>query len=65
MEIRVPNKLLAEFLQYCRDFDVKHFDEVVLKIGVDCPGLTVDQCAALIAGVKPPFSGPFVKGKCT
>lgn len=53
LEADIPRELVTQWLQYVRDFDVKHAPNVHFVMGIDEAGLTEEEVVGYYAGIKP------------
>ena len=51
---------LRALLQAIRDCEMSNFPNKEIRIWLDVPELSVDECRAILTGIKPPYGyGPF------
>jgi hypothetical protein len=64
LAIEMPDELLGAFMQHIRDFDVKHWDDVLVAYTVDAAGaMKLEEIEAVFASIKPPFDYQFTVRK--
>lgn len=53
--VEMPDDLLQEFIQHCRDFDATHAD-CEMKILAKADDKTVEEMEAIFSAIHPPFN---------
>jgi len=56
-------ELLRAFLQHVRDFDVAHFDEVLIAMDGKVPELSEDEMMEVLSSIKPPYADQYIVRK--
>jgi hypothetical protein len=51
----MPKQLLARYLQYIRDFEMKYFEQIELRIAIDA-NLPAEEAEKLLARISPPYA---------
>lgn len=51
----VPQRLVEKYLQWMRDFDSKHFEEVMFAVVVRCPTMSREEVRAMFGRLNPPL----------